>query len=260
MHEALHPDHDYKVDVSAYLRDFGRLPLGHKGPDPRKPPRCPFCSQGLSVVGDKNGASTTGHFAHKPRGGFCPSKERAGQPYLDLWPRQPDPLSSLNLRTEFKATWQQQLKQLEEMVACLDHREFLDLLALADKHRIWEYANLQAGHVPYVLVALADFAPETGRQDKDGTPLRKLWLRFFYDSTLRHLEDLWIRPATPPALFRVSYMPKPRGGIPDSKSLLKSTPIEISSWFLTRPVVPATPRWLIDKVEDWLSKTWADVT
>lgn len=259
MHEALHPNHDYKVDVSAYLRDFGRLPLGHKGPESRRPPRCPFCGQDLSVIGDKNGQSTTGHFAHKPRSDFCPSKVPAGKPYLDLRPRRPDLLASLNLRTEFKATWQQQLKQLEDMVACLDHREFLGLLALADKWRIWEYANLHVGQVPFVLVALADFSPVTGRHDREGAPLRKLWLRFFYDSELRRLEDLWIRPTTPPALFRVSYLPKPRGGIPDSKNLLRSTPVEISAKFLTRPVAPPTPPWLVDKVEDWLSKNWADI-
>lgn len=258
MHEALHPLTRQRVSTVKYLADFGRLPLGHKGPDTRPPAYCPFCLQPLAIVGGKS-PGTDAHFAHKRNSGFCASKEPAGKPYLELAPRKANPQAGLAQMGRFKATWQLHLAKLESLVPALDFREFLELLSTADRWRIWEYSNLSLGHVPYVLIALADFSPATSRRNPAGTAMRALWLRFLYDSSMRHVEDLWIRPSTPPALFRVSYKVPARGAIPTQTHLLKSTPILIDTTFLTPTSPPATAAWLVAVVEGWFTKNWPSV-
>jgi len=259
MHEALHPHSRGRLTVTEYVREFGRLPTNHKGPDTRPPARCPFCEQPLSVVGDKS-ANTDGHFSHKPRGGFCPSKKPAGKPYLELTPRAPDPAAGQALRAAFKATWQLHYCKLESLVPALHWKEFIKLLELADQWRIWEYAGLGLGHVPYVFIVLADFPPAGGQVDKSGNPKRRYWLRFIYDSTLRHIEDLWIRPGAPRPLYRVTYDAPATGRPPGLKDLRKSTPLTIDTTFLAAPAPPRVlEAWLQTGVETWFARHWQDV-
>lgn len=253
MFEAIHPSRSSLIDIPAYLREFGRIPLGHKGPDPRQPARCPYCKQSLGIVGGKT-ESTSGHFSHKRNSGFCPSKLPAGRPYLDLAPRIPNPLEALALKREFRMHWQLHYRKLEDLIPRLHLDEFLELLCLAERYRIWEYARLIEGHIPYVFLTLADFSPKSGRRDAKGNPERRLWLRFLYDSTVAHVEDLWIRPAAPPELYRVSYVP-PARGVPGPKHLLKNTPLAIDTTFLSA-TPPPIPPYVIGKVDSWFAANW----
>jgi hypothetical protein len=86
------------------------------------------------------------------------------------------------------------------------------------------------------------------------------WLRFFYDSTLRHIEDLWIRPGAPRPLYRVTYDAPPSGRAPGLKDLRKSTRLRIDTTFLAAPSPPkALETWLEEKVESWFARHWPDV-
>ena len=259
MHEALHPHVRRRITVTQYIAEFGRLPTNHKGPDYRPPARCPFCVQHLSIVGDKSN-KTDGHFAHRPKGGFCPSKKPAGKPYLELTPRASNPAAGRALRADFKRTWQLHYRHLESIVPALHYREFLALLDLSERWRIWEYAKLDLGHIPYVFIVLADFPPASGRLNPDGSFMRRLWLRFLYDSSLRHIEDLWIRPAAPRALYRVTYTAPARAAAPGLKDLLKSTPLKIDTSFIA-PGAPSKPvdTWLEGIVNNWFATHWPGI-
>lgn len=259
MHEALHPTIVRNITVAEYHRVFGRKPLGDTSPDNRPRARCPFCGQEMSIVGDKSN-NTVGHFAHKRGSGFCPSKEKAGRPYLRLTPRRPDPERGMAIRREFRATWRQQLNHLESLVPALHIDEFLELLELADRWRIWEYSGMTAGDVPYVFLVLADFSTLTAQQEPDGSSKRMFYFRFFYDAALRDIEDLWIWPGERPVLHRVSYTPTVRGGPPPEKNIKRSTPVEVRNGFLLdlKPI-PEKPRWLVQNVEAWFNRNWADL-
>lgn len=255
MHEALHPITGKKITVAQYVRDIGRLPVGHKGSDPRPPATCPFCHQTMSVVGDKSD-NTVGHFSHKPKSGFCPSKEPAGKPYLELSPRMSNPIAGKVLKSNFRGNWVRHYRHLESLVPALHFKEFLALLELAEKWRVWEYAGLAEAQVPYVFLALADFTPASG-QFSAGSPKRKYWLRFMYDSPIRRMEDLWISPSKVPSLHRVSYKPPLGAGRPSTKDLLKSSLLNPDYAFLGSPTTPSAPLpWLVTAVEDWFNKNW----
>lgn len=256
MHEALHPRTGRKVTVHTYLNEFGRLETDHKGPDPRPAALCPFCREPMSPRADKRN-STSGHFAHRPNSGFCPSKEPTGRPYLDLTPRRPDRARSLSLRIQFKASWQRHYRRLESIVPRLHVAEFLSLMSLADRWRIWEYVDLHLGHTPYVLVTLADFSPRTGRRT-GGTPNRDYWFRFIYEASFRHIEDIWIRPPNSPKLYCLTYSPPRGAAAPTGRHLLRDDPIDLDATFLTSPFFPVAT-YVESKVLDWFTANWPDV-
>lgn len=259
MHEALHSTSFQHITVADYHRAFGRPPVGDTSPDTRPRAICPFCRQKMTIVGDKS-SNTIGHFAHQRGSGFCPAKEKAGAPYLRLTPKRADPEKGMAIRREFKTTWQHQLSHLESLVPALHVYEFLSLLELADKWRIWEYSGMTAGDVPYVLLVLADFSTFTAQKNQDGTSKRRFYLRFFYDAALKDIEDLWIWPGEKPTLHRVSYAPMVRGGLPTEKNINKSTSVDAHNDFLIELTpIPAKPAWLVRVVETWFTQNWVDL-
>lgn len=164
------------------------------------------------------------------------------------------------MRAEFMATWVRQLRKLNSLVPALHIKEILSLLDLANRWKIWEYAHIELGDIPYVLIVLADFSPSNARLETDRRSKRNFYLRFFDDSSLRDIEDMWIRPGTKPALHRVSYVPTARGGPPPAKNIKRSFELEIDATFSTdlAPIHPF-PFWVTRAMQEWFQANWQDL-
>lgn len=232
MRSAFHPLFDRPITIEGYYQAFGRRRVD--GVDSRPKARCPFCRVCLN---DRAGTRdvTTAHFYHPGKSGFCPSKAGAGQPYLVLTPAYPDTAHAKFLKIAFRERWEWHFHKLSTMVKFFSVSEFMALIGRANELRIWEYKNLLPTELPYVMVLLADFPPDTGIC-KNGVPLRKYWFRFWYDARIRSLDDLWIKCEEPTMLFRASYYPpKRKGAIPGLDSLVKFYPIPRDSGFLHGP-------------------------
>ena len=254
MFEALHPIDSQRIDVAAYLEQFCHLP--GRG---RPLPRCPFCGKGLAVIGHGVQAAG-GRFEHLSESEFCPSRTAAGRSYLSLTPVTPDPQGALAMRRAFKAKWELHYSQLEFLVPMLHHEEFLELLGLADRLRVWEHTGLTDGLIPYVLVALTDFAPQSGRRYLNGMPRRRYWIRFLYDSTMRRIEALWESAGHRPELHRVAYELPEEIGLPGPRHLLKSTLVPVDTGFIYLPAPPraALPT-VVPVVSAWFERHWPGV-
>lgn len=135
-------------------------------------------------------------------------------------------------------------QNLERLIPYLSLKEFLALVVEANRLRIWEYRHLAEWEIPYVFVLMVDF-PVTNSRMKDGKPQRKYWFRFWYDSSVSSLDDLWISRASEPVLYRASYpQPKRSGVVPSIESLITFYPIERTSDLLIRPLERPTPDWI----------------
>lgn len=222
MREALHPFGHNLIDPPRYWLEFGRKPLD-KTSDARPRARCSICKQEVFDRGGRTGEIVS-HFAHITGQGFCPTKEPAGKPYLELSPRFVDQQNAISLRKIFSLEWIRYFNKLRGLVPCLSADEFVLLVGLANKYRIWEYARLSAWEIPYVFLMLADFPVKTSLPI-NGKPARKFWFRFWYDPKVRNIEDLWINKPEEVRFFRASYNPPARGGMPRAAHLVYSREI-----------------------------------
>jgi hypothetical protein len=242
MHKALHPLNKEKLMVPDYIREFG-----HNVDDPRLRPRCPICKQQMKIVAASS-PGAIGHFAHMPRSGYCPSKTAAAAPYLGLYPKNPDPEAARRLKRAFVENWEQHFLHLDWIVKALHYNEFIEIIRLANRERIWEYSRLEEFQLPYVFATLTDFAPKSGRMF-DGQPLRKHWFRCWFDSDISRFDDLWIERQSPAQFWRCWYT-VPKTGRPKASDMVDSYCLEMSSDFLENSkqphpiVVMAVNKWL----------------
>lgn len=200
MRKAFHPDRDEKITISQYLREFGNDAL-----QSRERARCPVCDQRLNTVAVSS-VNSIGHFAHQKNSGFCPTKSKAEAPYSDLTPQNPDPEAAKRIKAAFLANWEKHYSKLNSIVTKLAIQEFKNVINTANKERIWEYAQLEEFHLPYVFATLMDFPPCRSYK-KDGRPARKEWYRCWFDATVRRYDDIWIYRETPLKFWRAWYEP-----------------------------------------------------
>ncbi|MBI4990283.1 MAG: hypothetical protein HZC23_15820 [Rhodocyclales bacterium] len=249
MRIAKHPTTSAQMTVPDYIKSYGHRPIA--GTDLRPHPRCPFCGQGLTIVAGKTDY-TTGHFAHFPNSGFCPSKEPAGRPYLRLSPVDPDPAHGDYLRKMFWKYWERIYGRLCDLVPYLSLNEFIALIREANRLRVWEYRHLELWEIPYVFVLLADFPAKTGIK-KNGKPCRIYWFRFWYAPSVKSIDDLWIRPEIEPTLFRASFeQPRRDGTIPGYDKLVKFYPIHQDRDYLANQPEDPIKGWVRKEVEERL--------
>jgi hypothetical protein len=249
MRIALHPIKNEQITIDEYIKEFGHRPILQS--DNRKRARCPFCMADLNDVAGKT-RDTIGHFAHFPESNSCPSKEPAGKPYLRLTPTASDPERSKELKNFFLNRWDLYYSKLRELIPYLSKSEFLALIQRANKLRIWEYRHLMLWEIPYVFVLLNDF-PGTCHSKIDNGKCRKYWFRFWYDSSINELSDLWINRHSDPVLFRASFIqPGRRGVTPGIEKMVKFNSIQRDINYLDRPLPRSLPEWLSKGVENVL--------
>lgn len=91
MKKAMHPYNKNKITIAQYVVDFG-----NDTPSMEARPICPICRQRMKLVAPRT-ANTTGHFAHLPKSGFCPTKESAGVRYDNFPPKKPNAERAIEL-------------------------------------------------------------------------------------------------------------------------------------------------------------------
>ncbi len=225
MHKALHPYQEDRITVAQHIAEFGK-----SFAIDRERARCPFCKQQMSVRAS-SAPNAIGHFAHMPNSGFCPTKEASGMPYLGKHPKNPDIHHANQVKQEFALNWQKHFMKLYELVPGLHYEEFKSAVRLANKERIWEYANLEQYHLPYIFATLMDYPSTSSYKNNKGEHARKCWFRCWFDSSVQCYDDLWIQRREPLMLIRAWYR-QPLQGKPKLDDLLDFYPLSVTDEFL----------------------------
>ncbi|SFN44609.1 hypothetical protein SAMN05216386_1001 [Nitrosospira briensis] len=247
MRKAFHPDRDEKITVPQYIDDFGNDPV-HS----RERARCPVCDQRLNIVAASS-VDSIGHFAHQKNSGFCPTKSKAAAPYADLPPKNPDPEAAKRIKAVFLANWETHFSMLNRLVKGLANNEFTDVIRTANQERIWEYAQLEEFHLPYVFATLMDFPPgRSYRRKEDGLPAREKWFRCWFDATVRRYDDLWINRETPLMFWRAWYEPPEGKKKPKAEDLIDSYGSELNPAFLNYE--NNLPPYVKTQITQWLAR------
>ncbi len=216
MRTALHPTQNSSITVVEYIRLFGPR-LNHLGQKNIRPPaRCPACNEDMHPRGEAD-PEVDGVFAHKPNStAYCPLKQSAAQPYQMLPQRNPDLAAAQQLRRSFFSHWKHHWKLLRDYAPYADITEFIALIRYADKQCIWQYRDLQEYEIPYIFLVLKDFPPIKSK----GKWLRREWIRFWFDSRVRTIDDLWIRTIGDWRIVQATYAtPRAKGAVPGPKQL-----------------------------------------
>jgi len=225
MFDALHPKKPEIISHNDYLK-FA-LDANYTRPNDAPAARCPICKRHMKVKAGKT--KDDGHFYHNDNL-FCPTKDPASRPYLNLTPR--NPVAELANRAFAKDNIDLIYSRLKVIAPCLDLKEFIEILKEAKRLHAYGYANLIPCYLPYVYVTLINFLPS-----KSYKKSRKLKFCFFYENTIKSYEELWINKGFSSELFRISY---------SNGDTQKVTKIETSTDYLNQPSATMT-----DKQRQW---------
>lgn len=156
-------------------------------------PLCLCCRSKLWVHAAHSPGSRS-HFAH-PAGSVCPLSETPDPRYAHLRPAGWNPEAGRRLKEAFCEAEALRQGYAVCRAICLGNlpgSAFLNFCCAADRHRIWDYANLPLWAVPYIFVTLADLAPNP---DAKRLIRKKCHLRFVLEKPKRTgIDALWIAP------------------------------------------------------------------
>lgn len=215
MKTALHPYTNKSITVLNYINEFGTKLDAYGNEQIRPPARCPACSGEMHTRGETN-PTVDGVFSHQPNTThFCPLKASAGEPYIVLPPVDEDHNRTTALRTSFMRNWKYHYSLMKSYLKVLNVFDFINLIKFADKNRIWSYRNLEENQIPYVFLVLKEFPPVKYQ----GKYIRRDWVRFWFDSRVRSLDDLWIETNGDWLLIKAIYAKPRSGGTPTHKQL-----------------------------------------
>jgi hypothetical protein len=187
-----------KNKMMSYIdyRQFA-LELGYEKPNDAPSALCPVCEGAMKIrAGQTKG---DGHFYHNDNN-FCPTKEPAKRPYLNLPPRNADAAATEANRMFARENIELIYARLKCLVPCLAFKEFIDILKEAKRLNIYGYANATGAYLPYVYVTLINFLPSKSYEKR-----RIFKFLFFYENKIKTYEDLWINRGFESNLFRISY-------------------------------------------------------
>lgn len=236
MRQALHPTENRPITVVEYIQQFGTR-LDHRGYKNQRPPaRCPACNEDMHPRGEVD-PEVDGVFAHKPNStAYCPLKQSAAQPYQVLPQNNPDIAAAQRLRNSFFLHWKYHWQLLRRFAPYADIAEFISLVRYADQHCIWQYRELLEYEIPYIFLVLKDFPPIKSK----GKWLRREWIRFWFDSRVRTIDDLWINTTGDWRIVKAVYaVPRAKGRVPGAAQLKTTEIPPIDRGFLggVEPVV-----------------------
>lgn len=206
---------------------------------------CPYCHHDLFI---RQGTKHI-HFWHGTNPAYCQSIVPFGQPYMGLTPTKPNLAHAAALRTQFKGEWQLHYNELANLIPLFSYVEFLLLLKEALSKNIFAYTGMRIEDMPYVLVLALDYPPTTSIGKKRG-----FWFRFWYTSSVRKAEDLWINTPENIELVRASFLPpSPPVRFPDFDTDLVTDKIQKRSCF-RQATPPNLKPFIIDEVAKWFEK------
>jgi|GEM_PF-1072000 len=197
--------------------------------------RCPLCFGAMEPA-----PGMTGFVRHK-------NARRAAQCVLTTPHYQPDDLavrrvadpalSALN-RRRFVESWEGHYALIRQMWPAITIQRFVNMLALADVLGLWSYAGLREDDVAVVLLVLAGFIrirPGDGLAVERGArpgvesatvaerphAMTTSWVRFWFDSSVHDVGDLWMPRDRPAELFRVDYREAEATPFPTGNEVLR---------------------------------------
>ena len=210
MKQAFHPFKNQPITVPEYVAEFGGRLKADGTPNIRPPARCPVCNGPMATRGEAS-PPVDRVFVHNPVSAiFCPLKESAEKPYLMLPEVNPNIEDAAALRASFFAHWKYHWAMMRhaEYSPFADIADFVTLIQYADAHGLWLYRHIKEWEIPYIFLALKDFPPIKSK----GKTLRAEWIRFWFDSRVRTIADLWIRTEGDWRIVKATYS-KPRNGL-----------------------------------------------
>jgi hypothetical protein len=208
MKQGRHVQTRQLMTLQQYIQKFGSK-LDQHGLRRNRPTLvCPACAITLHTVGENNAGTTDAFFAHdRIENGkiepFCPLKESGSKKYDGLTPTHPNVQSGILLRENFMNNWRKHWALIKNYVEYPDIYPFINAIKHLDNSRTWQHAGLREELVSYIILSLLEFAPPVGKV----ADARKVTYRFWFDGTVRTIEDLWIRTTGEFTLIRASYLP-----------------------------------------------------
>lgn len=240
MRVAWHPESNEFVKASDIEREYGERTAELADDFEQPPAACRVCGRDLFLI--KGNPKRIAHFRHPPLV-HCPTKEPAGKPYLSLRPKNPDPHAGARLRQIVIERWKELYHDLQELIPYFSPIEFRTLMRRATERRTWDYRGLEFADLAKTLVMLSDYAPWTGQ------PGRELWFRFWYESTIADIDQLWIRREASPILFRASFVAPPRGGRPEYEDVVAIK----DNWKIPEHI-PVLRRTEVEEIDRWFTR------
>lgn len=215
VQDVLHPSKNQYINGAVYSREIGAT-----APDVAPDARCPFCLK-LAMVPDWHQGRVQGFF-HRHRGssGTCPLVTTDVQPVGFQAESSSDLKAYSSHRDAFLEVWYHQYLAMKRQIGSLDIERFVRLVEHADILRLWAHPEFRLNDVPAVLLVLSDLLADTSDAKKP------VWVRFRFAGLASSLDDLWRRKKTP-ALFKLSYKPRPDGRLPNYKELTDCTRVII---------------------------------
>ena len=238
MKSARDPQHGDLLTVGEYADRYGSMLDGKGNQNTRPKLLCPACSFGMHSVAEFSPQIADAIFAHD-RGTlqrpapWCVLKESASWKYMGLTPAEPDVEYGQRLRESFLLNWQKHWAIICNRVEYPDILVFIKNIRAADRVKLWEHRELTEPLVPYLLMAMVEFAPPPGYL----AGARSYSVRFRFDGTVRTVEDLWIRTTGDFRMLKVSYL------APTPPETVASQPIgvedvHVNLEFLSMPIPP----------------------
>jgi len=180
--------------------------------------RCPLCFGAMEPA-----PGMAGFVRHK-------NARRVAQCVLTTPHYQPDDLAvrrvanqgvSALSRRRFVERWELHYALVKWMWPGVTIQRFMTMLALADVLGLWSYAGLREEDLAVVLLVLAGFirvrpeaaadagqgvgaSGQAGGADHSRAPAA-CWVRFWFESSVCDVGDLWMPRESAPELFRVEY-------------------------------------------------------
>ncbi|MGF6304852.1 hypothetical protein [Paraburkholderia sp. WC7.3d] len=194
----VHARMEFTIDPQTYLAALVAAGATDVGPLTR----CPLCQSDLAPArGARHAAGAAGHLRHKHRtnDAGCVLTTSAYQPKELVAQERRDVIVGGRHREHFIGRWTHHYVAARRLLPSLTVQRFATVIAYADVLNLWSCAVLQQEDVPVVLLVLAGFMRLPN--DANGAA----WVRFWFDTSVQEVEDLWKPRPVPPRLFQVAY-------------------------------------------------------
>lgn len=234
METAYHPGLRRFFTINEYKVEFGSRLQGDES-DKRPALICYACGQPMHPVAEDM-PSRAGHWSHNPspNAPWCPLKEPSAEPYRLLAPSKEDPVAAAALRAEVLGRWRHHWGIVQQNVMMADIKTFVAFIRWADGSRLWAHRGLEAWFIPYILLATTEFPPANHPRARQARPE---WFRFWFDTRVRTLDDLWIHVKDDFRLLRAVYADPKRARRPGVQHLLRIEAVHSNPSFLSAPPV-----------------------
>lgn len=255
MDVGLWPDRDEECSVIEYSAHYGGKHDKQWTFKPRPNARCPACREPVKLVGEDRPPHDR-HFSHigsSKEALYCPLRNIADHKYEFLKDAPVDSEYGRNLRASFLQNWKYHWWLLNSYLDGIsDVFSFIDMIKTADKTRLWNRPSLQEWEIPYIFLVWQDYPFVLNK--KTGGYLRKEWYRFWFDSRIRTLEDIWIRTHGQWTIVRAMYAIPKGCKAPGLTQLRKLKLIYVDADFLARGAPPEPRRFAVEKMHKEFSK------